>query len=57
MVAPRQLPDLHRAFVRRHTSTGGGLATPEIVSDLRTGGWSYSGSREGVADTDGVLVG
>jgi hypothetical protein len=43
-------------IVWRHTSTGGGLATPEIVSNLKTGGWSYSGSREGVAETYGVLV-
>jgi hypothetical protein len=27
-------------IVWRHTSTGGGLATPEFVSDLETGGWS-----------------
>jgi hypothetical protein len=39
----------------RHLSTGSGLAAPQIVADLRTGGWSYSVSRESVADTYGAF--
>jgi hypothetical protein len=42
-------------LVWRHLSTGSGLADPQIVADLRTGGWSYGASREGVADTYGLL--
>lgn len=44
-------------LVWRHVSTGHGLLPPEVVSDLRAGGWSYQASRAGVADTYGVLVG
>jgi hypothetical protein len=43
-------------LVWRHVSDGLRFGTPQIVSDLKTGGWSYSSSREGVAETFGVLV-
>jgi hypothetical protein len=43
-------------LVWRHASTGLNFAAPEIITNLKTGGWSYSASREGVADTYGVLV-
>ena len=41
-------------LIWRHLSTGSGLAAPQIVADLRAGGWSYAYSREGVAETYGV---
>lgn len=37
----------------RHVSTGDGLLAPEVIADLRSGGWNYSASRDGVADTYG----
>lgn len=43
-------------LVWRHLSDGLRFTTPQVVSDLKTGGWSYSASREGVADLYGVLV-
>ena len=33
---------------------GGSDTTPRLWQDLRTGGWRYLGSREGVADTWGL---
>jgi len=32
------------------------LTAPQVVANLTTGGWTYSASREGVADTYGVVV-
>ena len=43
-------------LVWRHRSTRTGSSTPQIVADLRTGGWSYSASRESVADLYGTLT-
>ena len=43
-------------LVWRHRSTGAGLVAPQVVADLRAGGWSYSSSRVGIAKTYGVLV-
>ena len=43
-------------IVWRHVSDGTSFAAPELVADLRTGGWNWSVSREGVADTWGVFV-
>jgi hypothetical protein len=40
-------------LIWRHVSTGGGFTAPQVISDLRTGGWTYRASREGVADTYG----
>jgi hypothetical protein len=40
----------------RHVSTGAGLLAPQVIADLRTGGWNYSVSREGVADTWGLFA-
>ncbi len=38
----------------RGTSAGGQqFGTPTVVDDLRTGGWSFAGSRQAAADTDG----
>lgn len=42
-------------LVWRHLSTGQGFRTPQVVADLRSGGWSYAASRESVADTYGVF--
>jgi hypothetical protein len=36
-------------LVWRHLSTTTRLSTPQIVSDLRAGGWSYASSRAAVA--------
>ncbi|TQN42305.1 FG-GAP repeat protein [Blastococcus colisei] len=44
-------------LVWRHRSTGTGLETPEVMADLKTGGWSYASSREAVADLYGTFVG
>jgi FG-GAP-like repeat len=41
-------------LIWRSLGTASGFATPEVMVDLKTGGWSYSASREGVADTYGV---
>jgi hypothetical protein len=30
-------------------SSGAGFLAPQVIADLKTGGWSYSVSREGVA--------
>jgi hypothetical protein len=43
-------------LVWRHRSDGSRLLPPEIVADLRVGGWSYASSRAGIAHTFGVLV-
>jgi hypothetical protein len=40
-------------LVWRHVSNGAAFSPPEIVVDLRTGGWNWSASREGVANTWG----
>lgn len=40
-------------LIWRHVSTGSGLLTPQLIADLRTGGWNYSASRDSVADTYG----
>jgi len=42
-------------LIWRHLSTGGGFAAPQVISDLRTGGWTYRASREGVADIFGLF--
>jgi hypothetical protein len=39
----------------RHLSTGAGLLAPQVVADLRAGGWSYTASRETVADLYGEI--
>ncbi|WP_199421733.1 FG-GAP repeat domain-containing protein [Actinotalea solisilvae] len=36
-------------LVWRHVSTGAGLLAPQVIADLRTGGWSFGASREDVA--------
>jgi hypothetical protein len=41
--------------VWRHLSTGSGFSTPQVIADLRTGGWTYAASREGVADLYGEI--
>jgi hypothetical protein len=41
-------------LIWRHVSTGTGLLAPQVIADLRTGGWRYLVSREGVADTWGL---
>jgi hypothetical protein len=43
-------------LVWRHGSDGMRFTAPQVVSDLKTGGWTYSAGREGVEDTYGVLV-
>lgn len=52
---------LHRGgsgglLVWRHISDGTAFAAPELIVDLRTGGWRYASLREAVADTWGLLV-
>jgi hypothetical protein len=42
-------------LIWRHRSTGTGFSTPQVIADLRTGGWTYSASREKVADLYGEL--
>ena len=42
-------------LIWRHLSTGFGFGTPQVISDLRTGGWTYRASREGVADIFGLF--
>jgi hypothetical protein len=42
-------------LVWRHLSTGSGLQAPQVVADLRTGGWTYAASRESVADLYGLI--
>jgi len=42
-------------LVWRHLSVGGEFTDPGIIADLRTGGWTYSASREGVAHTYGTM--
>jgi hypothetical protein len=42
-------------LIWRHLSTGFGFGTPQVISDLRTGGWTYRSSREGVADIFGLF--
>jgi hypothetical protein len=42
-------------LIWRHLSTGSGFATPQVISDLRTGGWTYQASRDGVADIFGLF--
>jgi len=36
-----------------HLSTGSSLRSPALWADLRTGGWSYSNSRQTAGDVDG----
>jgi N-acetylmuramoyl-L-alanine amidase len=36
-----------------HLSTGSSLRSPALWADLRTGGWSYSNSRQAAGDVDG----
>ena len=43
-------------LIWRHVSDGLRFTAPQVVANLKTGGWTYSASREGVADTYGVLV-
>ena len=56
------LVSVHRSsgtglLVWRHVSNGtSAFAAPDNVADLRTRGWNWSLSREGVADTIGVIV-
>src|SRR3954465_12320783 len=40
-------------LVWRHVSTGSGLAAPLAIADLRSGGWTYLASRDGVARISG----
>ena len=42
-------------LIWRHLSTGTGFSTPQIIADLRTGGWTYAASREGVANLYGEI--
>lgn len=42
-------------LVWRHVSTGVGLRAPQVLADLKTGGWNYQASRESVADLVGVM--
>lgn len=42
-------------LIWRHLSTGSGFAAPQVISDLRTGGWTYRASREGVATNVGYF--
>jgi hypothetical protein len=42
-------------LVWRHVSDGTTLAAPDLVDDLRTTGWNYAYSREGIAHTIGVM--
>jgi len=44
-----------RELIWRHLSTGSGFAAPQVISDLRTGGWTYAASRDGVADIFGLF--
>ena len=41
-------------LIWRHLSTGAGFSTPQVIADLRTGGWTYAASRDGVADLYGI---
>ena len=55
------LISVHRAggtglIVWRHVSDGTALETPVLVDDLRTTGWNWSYSREGVANTIGIMT-
>lgn len=43
-------------LVWRALSTGSGFAAPQIVADLKTGGWSYLNSRESVARLYGQVT-
>jgi hypothetical protein len=43
-------------LIWRHVSTGAGLLAPQVIADLRSGGWNYSASREGVAHTWGMFA-
>jgi hypothetical protein len=43
-------------LIWRHVSTGTGLLAPQVIADLRSGGWNYSASREGVAHTWGMFA-
>jgi hypothetical protein len=43
-------------LVWRHVSDGTTLALPQLVDDLRTTGWNYASSREGIAHTIGVMT-
>jgi hypothetical protein len=40
-------------LIWRHLSTGVGLAAPQVLVNLKTGGWTYLASREAVAGTYG----
>jgi hypothetical protein len=42
-------------LIWRHLSTGAGFSTPQVIADLRTGGWTYAASRETVADLYGEI--
>ena len=42
-------------LIWRHLSTGAGFSTPQVIADLRTGGWTYAASRDGVADLYGEI--
>jgi len=43
-------------IVWRALSTGSAFAAPEIVANLKTGGWNYLNSRESVADLYGQIT-
>jgi hypothetical protein len=43
-------------LVWRSVSDGVTLALPSLVDDLRTTGWNYTYSREGIAHTIGVMT-
>lgn len=43
-------------LVWRALSTGSGFGTPEIVANLKTGGWNYLSSREKVASLYGQIT-
>jgi hypothetical protein len=42
-------------LVWRALSSGSGFGTPQIVADLKTGGWTYLSSRESVANLYGEI--
>ena len=43
-------------IVWRALSTGTGFGTPQIVANLKTGGWNYLNSREKVASLYGQIT-
>jgi hypothetical protein len=42
-------------LIWRALSDGTSFGTPELIADLRTGGWNYAKARESVANTWGVM--